>query len=348
MDAATRKKVADNGILALVAPPTPAEAARMMSDPFDADKRYKGVTWISNAPWGGADVYLRAYRDMVKNDTDNGVRAVAARALAFHGTPEDALAVVPLLKSDDKRVRQTAARALQRLHNPAVIPDLVPLVDQNGAAVVRIITVDTEAAAVNARSRVAAENGMGDPRRFAAVAAEVSRHESAARGGLLGEVRGYDAALPPEVARALGRVQEAGVSAPIALGSGGGFALVMVEKRLPGEQDHDTRQAAASALGQYADPRALAALIYALNDDDLAVSRTARQSLRTLTGTDAGDEPKNWEAWASGTGTPFAGQTRYLYPNFERGKYFWEYIPLVPPPPNEPASTPIGYRPPGT
>ncbi len=247
LDASTRKKVSENGILALVAPPSPAEAARMMADPFDADKRYKGVTWISNAPWGGADVYLRVYREMVANEKeDAGVRAVAARALAFHGTPEDALLIVPLLKSDDKRVRQTATRALQRLHNPAVIPDLVPLVDD-------------------------------------------------------------------------GR-----------------------------ELDHDVRQAAASALGQYADARALTALIGALNDDDLAVSRTARESLRVLTGTDEGDEPKQWQDWAAATTAPFARQSKYLYPNFSRGKYFWEYIPLVPGPPNEASSTPVGYRPPGT
>ncbi|MDP1662814.1 MAG: HEAT repeat domain-containing protein [Phycisphaerales bacterium] len=247
LDASTRKKVSENGILALIAPPSPAEAARMMADPFDADKRYKGVTWISNAPWGGADVYMRVYREMVANENeDAGVRAVAARALAFHGTPEDALLLVPLLKHDDMRVRQTTTRALQRLHNPAVIPNLVPLVDD--------------------------------------------AHEL----------------------------------------------------------DHDVRQAAASALGQYADPRVLAALIGALNDDDLAVSRTARESLRTLTGTDAGDEPKRWQDWAAATTAPFSGQSKYLYPNFHRGQYFWEYIPFVPGPPNEASSTPVGFRPPGT
>jgi len=248
LSASSRKKVADSGSLfAAFGPPTPAEAAAMMADPFDADKRYKGVTWISNAPWGGADVYLRVYRELIANEKeDPGVRAVSARALAFHGSPADALLIAPLLKSDDKRVRQTAARALQRLNNPAVIPDLIAVLDSGK------------------------------------------------------------------------------------------------------EFDRDTRQAAASALGQYPDPTVLTALIAALNDDELSVSRTARESLRTLTGHDSGEEQKDWQTWAAATTTPFAGQTRYLYPNFERGKYFWEYIPLVSPPPNEPASTPIGYRPPGT
>jgi len=244
--ATDRTKVEQRGLFALWEPPTPAEAARMMADPFDADKRYKGVTWISNAPWGGADIYVRVYREMVTNDKeDPGVRAVAARALGFHGTPQDAVLILPLLKNDDKRVRQTTARALQRLCNPEVIPALVPMVDP----------------------------------------------------------------------------------------------LV--------EPDHDTRQAVVCALGMYPDERAMAALIAGLNDDDLAVSRTSRQSLRVVTGTDQGEDPKAWIAWATSDKSPFAGQTKYLYPNFWRAKHWWEFLPLVPPPPNEPSSTPIGYRPPG-
>jgi len=345
MDASTRKKVADNGILALIAPPSPADAAQMMADPFDADRRYKGVTWISNAPWGGADVYLRAYREMVQTDPDIGVRAVAARALAFHGSPADAMLIVPLLKHDDPRVRQTAARALQRLHNPAVIPHLLPLVDQNERSTVRIITTATEAEAATARTRVLAPGGLGDAVRFAATAAQVSKDDSAAAGGLLGEMGIYDTSLPLPVWQVVARTP-AGLVTPV-MPIGSGFGFLLVEARTQGELDHDTRQAAASALGQYADPRVLNMLIGALNDDDLAVSRTARESLRTLTGVDEGDEPKRWQTWASATPNPFAGQRRYLYPNFERDKYLWEYIPLIPPPPNEPASTPIGYRPPG-
>lgn len=246
LDSSSRKKVEDNGIFGLWAPPTPTEAARMMADPFDADKRYKGVTWISNAPWGGADVYLRVYREMVANEKeDPGVRAVAARALGFHGVPDDAVLIAPLLKNDDKRVRVTTARALQRIYNPAVIPDLLPTVD----------------------------------------------------------------------------------------------ALY--------EPDHDVRQATVCAMGMYADPRVVTALIVGLNDDDLSVSRTSRQSLRILTGNDLGDDPKKWQAWVAEHPSTFADQTKYLYPNFDRSKYWWEYIPLVPGPPNEPASTPIGYRPPG-
>lgn len=244
---AQRKKADSSGsLLGIIGPPSPTDAAIMMTNPYDADKRYKGLTWISNAPWGGADVYLRAYRDMVQNDPDMGVRAVAARALAFHGSPPDALLITPLLKYDDKRIRVMAARALQRINNPAVIPDLLPLVDQSK------------------------------------------------------------------------------------------------------ELDKDTRQAVACALGQYPDPRVLTALFVALNDDDLSVARTARQSLRILTGVDKGVEPKDWVTWADATPNPFAGQTTFLYPNYHRTKYFWEYIPFVPPPPNEPSSTPIGYRPPGT
>jgi hypothetical protein len=350
MDASTRKRVSDSGIIALVAPPSPTEAARMMADPFDADKRYKGLTWISNAPWGGADVYLRAYRDMVQNDTDVGVRAVAARALAFHGSSQDVPLILPLLRHDDRRVRQTAARALQRLYNSVAIPDLIAHVDTSDRSLVRIITTPTESEAIAARRRAFGPDKAPQIGLFAAAATASSQDQWAPQGGLVGEMGTIDNHLPPAVWTVVSRMVEGGISGPIATGpnSSGPYVVAMVEKRTTGETDHDTRQAAASALGMYADPRVLKALIYALSDDDLAVSRTARESLRTLTGNDAGNEPKDWEAWAAATATPFAGQTRYLYPNFSRGKYFWEYIPLVNPPPNEPASTPIGYRAPGT
>lgn len=357
LSAASRKRASDSGsIFAAFGPPTPAEAAAMMADPFDADKRYKGVTWISNAPWGGADVYLRVYRELIANEKeDPGVRAVAARALAMHGSVEDALLIAPLLKSDDKRVRQTATRALQRLHNPAVIPDLVLCVDTNDRVVIRVITTNTDVEAANARARIVNPTAPVDAQVFAAVAREVSRDPYAANGGLVpGEVGSFFTGIPGPLRMAIMRTPVGTVSPVTAIGDaaaalgGGRFAFAMVEKRSPGELDRDVRSAAASALGQYPDKRALDALIFALNDDELSVSRTARQSLRTLTGHDEGDEPKNWQTWSAAQSEPFAGQTKYLYPNFERGKYFWEYIPLVPPPPNEPASTPIGYRPPGT
>lgn len=345
---ASKKRVSDSGsLLAIIGPPTPAEAAAMMADPFDADRRYKGVTWISNAPWGGADVYLRVYRELVANEKeDPGVRAVAARALAFHGNPDDALLITPLLSQDDKRVRQTAARALERVHNPKVIPDLTLAVDANDRTFVRIIVTATEPEAVAARRRITSSPGKTASEAFAQVASEVSRDPSASRGGQLEAVTATNGLLPLPVRQAMSRTVEGNITGVIAADKA--FYLVLVEKRAAGEVDKDTREAAACALGQYADPRALNALIGALNDDELSVSRRARQALRILTGHDSGEEPKDWQAWAAAQSDPFAGQTKFQYPNFHRDNYWWEYIPFIPGPPNEPSSTPIGYRPPGS
>jgi hypothetical protein len=106
-------------------PPTPAEAARMMIDPYNADNRREGTVLIANSPFGGVDVYVRAYRDRLIDEPDPTVRAVAIRALARHGTPDDAVLIARELRHENDQVRREAALGLQRLHNPAVVPDLL-------------------------------------------------------------------------------------------------------------------------------------------------------------------------------------------------------------------------------
>ena len=113
----------------------------------------------------------------------------------------------------------------------------------------------------------------------------------------------------------------------------------------PGESEPTIRVEAAHALGQYAEPRVIQPLISALDDRFLAVNEAARRSLRTLTGQDFGFDRKAWLKWYEETDTPFAGRTAYIYPAFRRDKFFWEYIPFVPEPPNETASTPVGFPP---
>lgn len=109
---------------------TPLDAARDMIDQYDADKRFRGTQLVSNAPWGGEDVYVAVYVDQVQNDPDPGVRALAAWALARHGKPEHAELILPLLDpKNDKLVRLIAARSLQRLHNPAVVETLIKSTD---------------------------------------------------------------------------------------------------------------------------------------------------------------------------------------------------------------------------
>src|SRR5262245_19959512 len=106
-------------------PVTPHEAVVMMVDPHNADNRRRRTVLISNAPWGGTDVYVNQYRDMVDHERDPIVNAVAIRALARHGTPDDALKIMPQLAHANVQVRWEAAKGLQRLHHPAVVPDLL-------------------------------------------------------------------------------------------------------------------------------------------------------------------------------------------------------------------------------
>ena len=112
-----------------------------------------------------------------------------------------------------------------------------------------------------------------------------------------------------------------------------------------GEPEPTIRAEAAHALGQYAEPRVIQPLISALDDRFLAVNTAAKHSLTTLTGQDFGLDRKAWIEWNTATDEPFAGQTAYIYPAFHRGKFFWEYIPFLPGPPNETASTPVGFPP---
>jgi hypothetical protein len=106
-------------------PVKPAEAARMMVNPHDADERREGTTLISNAPWGGVDIYLKVYRDMVLNEPDPIAKAAAIRALARWGEPEDAVRIMPHLAHENIQVRWEAAKGLQRIYNPAVVTELL-------------------------------------------------------------------------------------------------------------------------------------------------------------------------------------------------------------------------------
>jgi hypothetical protein len=112
---------------------------------------------------------------------------------------------------------------------------------------------------------------------------------------------------------------------------------------VPAEASAAVRVEAVDALGQYADDRAIQALIAALNDSDLAVNRTAQNSLRTLTGQDFALNQRAWLDWYGEAKSPFANRSVYEYNAFARGKKWYEYLPFVPSPPNEPTSSPNGF-----
>lgn len=119
------KGAQDSGSLLgdFLAPPTPQEAAAWATDQYDADKRARGMLMLANAPFGGERVYLDLYRAAL-NDGDPGVRAVAVRGLALHGSPDDVPAIVEQFQSKDRNLRWECARALQRLHNPVAVDPL--------------------------------------------------------------------------------------------------------------------------------------------------------------------------------------------------------------------------------
>lgn len=131
-------------IFSTFAPPTPQTAAAWAIDPYDADKRQRGILLLANAPWGGADVYVDLYRAAL-SDGDAGVRVSAIKALGLHGRPEVAPLIAERLSSDDHLERWTAAHALQRLHNPEVVPALLERLDPKKEP-----EFDVRAAAANA------------------------------------------------------------------------------------------------------------------------------------------------------------------------------------------------------
>ena len=122
---------------------TPSEAARWAVDPTDADKRREGIILLSNAPFGAVEVYVNLYRDSVANERDPIVKAAAIQALGKHGAPADALRIMPHLSATNDQLRWSAAKALQRLHNPAVVPELLrTLASENENRDVRIAVAD--------------------------------------------------------------------------------------------------------------------------------------------------------------------------------------------------------------
>lgn len=111
------------------------------------------------------------------------------------------------------------------------------------------------------------------------------------------------------------------------------------------ESDPRVRAEAAHALGQYPEPLVVQALVGALSDRQLTVNTSALKALRVLTGQDFGFDTAAWVTWVEGAPDPFAAQQPYTYPVFNRDKRLVEWLPLVPPPPNESASTPVGLPP---
>jgi len=143
-----------------------------------------------------------------------------------------------------------------------------------------------------------------------------------------------DVGVRAEAARGLQRLHNPAVVEPL-------IAALDIAR----ETEPTVRLEAARALGQYARPAVIEKLIASLADDSLAVNAATQSSLRTLTGQDFGYDRAAWQSWYAGTGDYFAARNAYLYPVFSRGRRWWEHIPFLPPPPNEPQAMPAGMSP---
>lgn len=112
-------------------PPSPGEAATWAVDTTNPENQRRGIALLASAPWGGAKPYQELYRLYIEQPTDPLVRAFAIRALGRHGDAEDAVMIARELSSSYRLVRLEAAKALQRLHDPAVAEAMwTRLIDQ--------------------------------------------------------------------------------------------------------------------------------------------------------------------------------------------------------------------------
>lgn len=121
------------------------------------------------------------------------------------------------------------------------------------------------------------------------------------------------------------------------------IAIAPLIRTLRLDEDPRVRAQAAGALGQYAQPRSLEALVAALDDEHLVVTMNAMESLQTLTGNDLlSDDRESWAAWLDGVEDPFAGRREYWYPVYQRDLTLLDYLPFTPAVPNELPATPVG------
>lgn len=151
---------------------------------------------------------------------------------------------------------------------------------------------------------------------------------------ILERLRDTDTLVRVEAARALQRLHSPAAVGPL-------LASLDVET----EPEVEVRSEVADALGQYAENRVVDRLIQAFEDENLSVNRTTLKSLKTLTGQDFGFDRALWSDWNKSSTVTFAARGVYMYPVFSRGKSWYEYVPFVPPPPNESPSTPAGLTP---
>lgn len=115
---------ATGGLLQIVGPPTFQEMVTLADDAYSADNRQRGVLQLANSAEGAIPGVIEIYRERL-GDEDSLVRTVAVRALGIHGSAADAQRLGAMIDDESPMVRWEVARALQRLHDPQVVPGLL-------------------------------------------------------------------------------------------------------------------------------------------------------------------------------------------------------------------------------
>ncbi len=119
-------------------PPTPLKAAELAVDTNNPENQRRGIALLANAPWGGAEPYIKLYRLYILENTDPLVKAFSIRALGRHGDASDALLIAQQLTSPYTIVRFEAAKSCSRVHDLAVVDLVWPrLVDEREESEIR-------------------------------------------------------------------------------------------------------------------------------------------------------------------------------------------------------------------
>jgi hypothetical protein len=151
---------------------------------------------------------------------------------------------------------------------------------------------------------------------------------------LAAKLKDADPGVRAEAGRALQRIHN-----PLAIDA------LLDAMDLAKEPEAPVRVEAARALAQYPEPRVVEKLIASLADDSLAVNTATAASLRTLTGQDFGYDRAGWLSWYQGATGVFDARSVYVYEGYNRKRKWWEYLPFMKPPPNEPSAVPVGLDP---
>ena len=202
-------------------------------------------------------------------DHNSDVREAAAYAL---GKIKDPRAVEPLiaaLKDEDSDVRKAAAEALGEIKDPRAVEPLIAALKDESSSVRR--------AAAEALGKI------GDPRAVEPLIAALKDKDSDVRyaaAKALGEIKDPRAvepliAVPKDY---YSGVRYAVTEALVKIGAPAMEPLIAALKDKD-SKDSDVRQAAAEALGEIKDPRAVEPLIAALGDESSGVRLAAAKSL---------------------------------------------------------------------